>query len=89
MAGRYVKQGCRTGPPGWESIPGLLKKRFTNTGSDDRSCHKEINTTQMVPGFNLMISEEKLMFGPGSGRIRIDMALLDPDSDAMKLAKIS
>ncbi len=23
---------CRTGPPGWESIPGLLK-RFTNSGS--------------------------------------------------------
>ncbi len=32
LAGRYVKQGCRTGPPGWESIPGLLK-RFTNPGS--------------------------------------------------------
>ncbi len=28
MAGRYVNQGCRTGPTGWESIPGLLK-RFT------------------------------------------------------------
>jgi hypothetical protein len=25
-AGRYVKQGCRTGPPGWESIPELLKR---------------------------------------------------------------
>jgi hypothetical protein len=25
MAGRYVKQGCHTGPPGWVSIPGLLK----------------------------------------------------------------
>ncbi len=23
LACRYVKQGCRTGPPGWESIPGL------------------------------------------------------------------
>jgi hypothetical protein len=32
LAGRYVKWGCRTGPPGWESIPGLLK-RFANTGS--------------------------------------------------------
>ncbi len=31
MAGRYDKQGCCTGLPGWESIPGLLK-RFTNTG---------------------------------------------------------
>ncbi len=29
---RYVKQSCSTGPPGWESIPGLLK-RSTNTGS--------------------------------------------------------
>jgi hypothetical protein len=27
-----TKKGCRTGPPGWESIPGLLK-RSTNTGS--------------------------------------------------------
>ncbi len=26
LAGRYVKYGCRTSPPGWESIPGLLKK---------------------------------------------------------------
>jgi hypothetical protein len=32
LAVRYVKEGCRTGPPGWESIPGLLKS-FTNTGS--------------------------------------------------------
>ncbi len=32
LAGRYDKQGCRNGPPGLESIPGLLK-RFTNTGS--------------------------------------------------------
>ncbi len=30
LAGRYVKQGCRTAS--WESIPGLLK-RFTNSGS--------------------------------------------------------
>jgi hypothetical protein len=22
---RYVKKGCRTSPPGWESISGLLK----------------------------------------------------------------
>jgi hypothetical protein len=33
LAGNYVKKSCRTLPPGWESIPGLLK-RFTNTGSD-------------------------------------------------------
>ncbi len=26
LADRYVKQGCCTGPPGWESIPGLSKK---------------------------------------------------------------
>jgi hypothetical protein len=32
LAGQYEKYGCRTGPPGWESIPGL-PKRFTNTGS--------------------------------------------------------
>ncbi len=32
MAGQYDKRGCRTGPPGWESILGLFK-RFTNTGS--------------------------------------------------------
>ncbi len=31
MAGRYGKQGCLTGPPSWESIPGLLK-RCTHTG---------------------------------------------------------
>jgi hypothetical protein len=30
LAGQY-KYGCRTGPPGWESIPGLLN-RSTNTG---------------------------------------------------------
>jgi hypothetical protein len=28
----YDKQGCRTGPPGWESSPGFLKK-LANTGS--------------------------------------------------------
>jgi hypothetical protein len=33
LAGRYVKQDWRTGPPSWESIPGLLK-RFTNSGSE-------------------------------------------------------
>ncbi len=27
-----MKRGCGTGPPRWESIPGLLK-RSTNTGS--------------------------------------------------------
>ncbi len=32
LAGRYDKKGCRTGPPGRESIPGLLE-RFTSTGS--------------------------------------------------------
>ncbi len=32
LAGRYDKQGCHTGSPGWESIHGLLK-RFTDTGS--------------------------------------------------------
>ncbi len=32
VAGEYVKQSFRTGPPGWESIPGLLK-RFTKTDS--------------------------------------------------------
>ncbi len=25
LAGRYDKQGCRTGPPGWKLIPRLLK----------------------------------------------------------------
>jgi hypothetical protein len=32
VAGRYVEWGWCTGPPGWRSIPGLLK-RFTNLGS--------------------------------------------------------
>ncbi len=32
LACRFVKQGCPTGPPGWESIPGILK-RFTDSGS--------------------------------------------------------
>ncbi len=32
QSSRYGKKGCRTGPPGWESIPGL-HKRFTNSGS--------------------------------------------------------
>ncbi len=30
LADRYNKQGCRTDPPGWKSIPGLLKKVFKN-----------------------------------------------------------
>jgi hypothetical protein len=25
LAGRYVKKGCVTGPPGWESIPASYK----------------------------------------------------------------
>ena len=33
LAGRYDKEGCSLGSPGWESIPGL-HKRFTNTGSE-------------------------------------------------------
>jgi hypothetical protein len=37
LAGRYDKSGCRTGPPGWESIPGLLK-RFTNMLSGLLKC---------------------------------------------------
>ncbi len=32
LADLYVKKGCRTGLPGWESIPALLK-RFTNSGT--------------------------------------------------------
>jgi hypothetical protein len=32
LATRYDKLCCCTGPTGWESIPGLIK-RFTNTGS--------------------------------------------------------
>jgi hypothetical protein len=32
LAGRYDNYGCRNGPPGLDSIPGLLKM-FTNTGS--------------------------------------------------------
>ncbi len=32
LASRYDKKSCRTGPPFWKSIPGLLK-RSTNTGS--------------------------------------------------------
>ncbi len=39
LAGQYVKEGCRTGPPGWESNPGLLK-RLTNTGSENTSNPK-------------------------------------------------
>jgi hypothetical protein len=34
IPGRYVKQSCWAGPPGWEPIPGPLK-RFTNSGSGD------------------------------------------------------
>jgi hypothetical protein len=32
LAARYDRSGYRSGPPGWESIPGCLK-RSTNTGS--------------------------------------------------------
>jgi hypothetical protein len=32
LTGRYDKKGSRTGPPGWEAIPELIK-RFTNMGS--------------------------------------------------------
>jgi hypothetical protein len=38
LGGRYVKQGCRSGPRGWESIPELLK-RFTNSCSE-ACCRK-------------------------------------------------
>jgi hypothetical protein len=41
LAGRYVKLGCRTGPPGWESILCSLK-RFTNTGSGDVNLYIDI-----------------------------------------------
>ncbi len=34
--GPVRKIGFRTGPPGWESIPGLLK-RSTNTGSEHKA----------------------------------------------------
>jgi hypothetical protein len=33
-----VKKGCLIGPPGWESIPGLLK-RFKNSGSEGVFSH--------------------------------------------------
>jgi hypothetical protein len=36
LAGRYVKEGCRTGTLDWESLPRLLK-RFTNSGSGYKS----------------------------------------------------
>jgi hypothetical protein len=36
---RYVKSGCRSDPPGWESIPGLLK-RFANSGSEHTGTTK-------------------------------------------------
>ncbi len=36
--GPECQQGCRTGPPGWESIPRLLK-RSTNTGSGWKWFH--------------------------------------------------
>jgi len=44
--------GCRIGPPGWESIPGLLK-RFTNTGSGSKLttvvAYMRIEQPQLLP----------------------------------------
>ncbi len=42
----YVKYGCRSGQPGWESIPGLLK-RFTNSGSGEIVIFQHCNS---IPG---------------------------------------
>ncbi len=55
LAGRYNKYGGRTGPPGWESIPGLLK-RFTNTGSEK---HGDISDWDLIQrhGIDLKFSE--------------------------------
>jgi hypothetical protein len=47
LAVRYVKKGCRTGPPGWESIPRLLK-RFTNTSSSHEGTIEEKNNVYVV-----------------------------------------
>ncbi len=40
LADRYVKKGCRTGPPGWEPIAELLKS-FTNTSSVSGQLFKD------------------------------------------------
>ncbi len=48
LVGWYEKYGCRTGPPGWESVPGLLK-RFTNTRSRVRQqCTKNFGCAQIL-----------------------------------------
>jgi hypothetical protein len=50
LPGRCDKLGCRTGPPGWESIPMLLKM-FTNTGSLPTSIVNPQSTVDRVLGY--------------------------------------
>ncbi len=48
LASLHDKHGCCIGPPGWESIPGLLK-RFTNTSSEKHknwTLPKDINANR-------------------------------------------
>ncbi len=56
-----TKQGCRTGPPGWESIPGLLK-RFTNIGSELRAMKRLLKVLRTSNWFlsNSIMKQSKI-----------------------------
>ncbi len=46
LADRYDKKGCRTGPPGWESILGLLKSS-TNTASVHKKARNQLKSSRL------------------------------------------
>jgi hypothetical protein len=56
LAGQYDKKGHRTGPPGWESIPGLLK-RFTKRAQ--ATLASGIGSLESIPRLHNMKNEDE------------------------------
>jgi hypothetical protein len=61
MSGRYDKYGCSTGPSGWESTPGLLK-RFTNTGPSNLLSGSTLPEKEKKKLFSLQSEKNVLHF---------------------------
>jgi hypothetical protein len=77
MTGRYVKSGCRTGPPGWESIPGHL------TGLQIRSlmtifAHRDFMSLFITLGIGCLLETLK-------SRAHICKRLWSPGIDSARL----
>jgi hypothetical protein len=64
LAGRYDKESCHSGPPGWESIS-VLVKRFTNTGSGiERISEKGLQDgSKIYHSWFILVSFEENMRG--------------------------